>query len=202
VKFELSDEFLEALAAVNGIHVGRCGRRVGLRRWLHMLATPIRFPQQGGISWRLFLFVSCLMGGYGALLWEELSPNVTAVLHTDRHAGLDLRMVSDGDESSWKITSFWAWPTGRGHGRDVLAAVLTAADATGATLVLNAANRWLAAEYYAPLGFVVRPGQEGSRRPWIERRPASACPESAVDRRRSGLTGVQLRDGARRHADV
>jgi len=134
-----------------------------------MLVTPIRVPDQGGIGWRAFLFASCLLGGYGALLWEERSPEVTAVTLVDGHAGLDLRMTTADDRPAWKITSFWAWPTGRGRGLDVITAVLAAADATGTTLLLNAANRRLAADYYAPLGFVVCPGQEQAKRPWIER---------------------------------
>ncbi len=173
------DGFLQELAATDGLCLGSCGLRVRLRRWVNMLVTPIRFPEQGGVGWRVFLFVSCLLGGYGALLWEERSSKVAAVLHADRHAGLDLRIVTAGDEPAWKITSFWAWPTGRGRGLDVITAVLAAADATGTTLLLNAANRRLAAEYYASLGFVVRPGQEQAKRPWIERLPGVVHAEAA-----------------------
>jgi len=36
-----------------------------------MLVTPVRVPERGGVGWRALLFVSCLLGGYGALLWEE-----------------------------------------------------------------------------------------------------------------------------------
>lgn len=156
---------------MNGIHLGPCGRRVRMRRWLNMTVTPIRFPEQGGIGWRAPLFLGCLMFGYLALRLEELSPKITAVLHADLCAGLDLRVMAVEDEPTWKITNFWAWPIGHGRGSDVLAAVLAAADATGTTLVLSAANRRLADRYYVPVGFVVRPGQERSKRPWIERRP-------------------------------
>jgi hypothetical protein len=175
----LGDRFLQQLAAMNGIRLGPCGRRVRLRRWVNMLVTPIRVPEQGAIGWRAFLFGSCLLGGYGALLWEERSPKVIAVLHADRHAGLDLHIATAGDGPAWKITSFWAWPTGRGRGRDVITAVVAAADVTGTTLLLNAANRRLAAEYYVPLGFVVRPGQEQAKRPWIERLPGVVHAEAA-----------------------
>jgi hypothetical protein len=167
----LDDRFLQQRAATNGIRLGPCGRRVRLRRWVNMLVTPIRVPEQGGIGWRVFFFVSCLLGGYGALLWEERSPKVTAVLHADRHAGLDLRIATASDGRAWTITSFWAWPTGRGRGLDVITAVLAAADATGTTLLLNAANCRLAARYYAPLGFGVRPGQEAAKRPLMVRLP-------------------------------
>ncbi|MEY9855104.1 GNAT superfamily N-acetyltransferase [Catenulispora sp. GAS73] len=145
---------------------------------MNMLITPIHFRGQGGIGWRTFLFVSCLLGGYGALVWEERSSKITAVLDTDRRAGLDLRRVTAGDESTWKITSFWAWPTGRGRGLGVIAAVLAAADVTGTTLLLNAANRRLAVRYYGPLGFVVRPGQEAAKRPWLERLPGAVRAEA------------------------
>lgn len=175
----LDDRFLLQLAATNGVSLGPCGRRVRLRRWVNMIVTPIRVREHGGIGWRAFLFVSCLLGGYGALLWEERSPKVTAVLHADRHAGLDLRIAPADDGPAWVITSFWAWPTGRGRGIDVITAVLAAADATGTTLLLNAANRWLAVEYYAPLGFAVRAGQELAKRPWIERLPGAVHAEAA-----------------------
>src|SRR4051812_5453059 len=128
-KSELDDDFRQALVATNGIRIGTCGLRIRLRRWVHMLVTPIRFPDQGGISWRIFFFAACLMGGYGALLWEGRSPKVTTVLHAGGHAGLDLRTVADNDCPAWKITNFWAWPSGHGRGKDVLTAVLTAADA-------------------------------------------------------------------------
>ncbi|WP_370337500.1 hypothetical protein [Catenulispora sp. MAP5-51] len=175
----LDDGFLQQLADTNGVCLGPCGRRVRLRRWANMVITPIRVREQGGIGWRAFLFVSCLLGGYGALLWEEHSPKVTAILHTSRHAGLDLRIAPADDGPAWVITSFWAWPTGHGRGLDVITAVLAAADATGTTLLLDAANRWLAAEYYAPLGFAVRPGQEQAKRPWIERVPGAVHAEAA-----------------------
>lgn len=181
----LGDQFLQELAATRGIRVGPCGRRVRLRRWANMLVTPIRFPEQGRVGWRVFLFASCLLGGYGALLWEERSRKVTAVLDADRRAGLDLRKAAADDEPIWKITSFWAWPTGRGRGLDVIVAVVAAADATGTTLLLNAANRRLAAEYYAPLGFVVRSGQEQAKRPLIERVPG-------VSRAEASSSGVEV----------
>lgn len=172
-KPEPGDELLRALAATEGIHVGAGGSRVRLRRWRHMVATPIRFPEQGSLGWRVFFFVACLIGGYPTLLREGCSSKVITVLHPGRCAGLDLRLVAGGRGPAWKIANFWAWPTGHGRGRDVIAAVLTMADATGTTLVLTAASRALAAGYYAPLGFVVCPGQEKSRRPWIERPPVS-----------------------------
>jgi hypothetical protein len=49
---------------------------------------------------------------------------------------------------TWTITSFWAWSTGRRRGLDVLTAILDVANATGTVLLLNAANRRLAVEYY------------------------------------------------------
>lgn len=165
----LGERLLQQLAATNEVRLGPYGGRVRLRRWVNMLAIPIRVPEQGGIGWRAFLFASCFLGGYGALLWEERSPKVIAVTLVDGHAGLDLRIAMVGDGPAWMITSFWAWPTGHGRGLDVITAVLAAADATGTTLLLNASNRRLAAEYYAPLGFVVRPGQEQAKRPLIER---------------------------------
>lgn len=163
---------------MEAIRVGRCGRSIRLRRWVNMVLAPVRFPEQGAIGWRLLLFVSSMVGGYGALLWEERSSKVTAVFHADRRAGLDLRIVTPGDEPIWKITSFWAWPMGRRRGLDVITAVVAAADATGTTLLLNAANRQLAVGYYAPLGFVVRPGQEMSKRPWMERLPGAVHAEA------------------------
>lgn len=175
----LGDRFLQQLAAMDGVFLGPCGRRVRLRRWVNMFVTPIRVRAQGGIGWRALLFVSCLLGGYGALMWEECSSKVTAVLHVDRHAGLDLRIAPADEGPAWVITSFWAWPTGRGRGLDVITGVLAAADATGTALLLNAANRRLAAEYYAPLGFAVRPGQEQAKRPWIERLPGAVHAEAA-----------------------
>lgn len=148
-----------------------------------MLVTPVRVPEQGRVGWRAFLFVSCLLGECGALLGEERSPKITAVIHADEHAGLDLRRATAGDGHAWTITSFWAWPTGRGRGLDVLAAILDAADATGTVILLNAANRRLAAEYYALVGFAVRPGQEQAKRPWIERLPGAVHVEAASIKR-------------------
>lgn len=177
------DQFMQQLKSTPGICLGPCGRRVRLRRWVHMLTTPIRFPEQGGIGWRTLLLVSGVLGGYGALAWEERSPKVVAVLHAERCAGLDLRLVAAHDEPAWKITSFWAWPTGQGRGLDVLTGVLAAADATETHLSLNAANRRLAAEYYAPLGFVIRPGQERAKRPLMDRLPGGVHAEAAAPAR-------------------
>lgn len=73
--------------------------------------------------------------------------------------------------------------TGRRRGLDVLTAVLDAADATGTVLLLNAANRRLSAVYYAPLGFVVRPGQEQAKRPRTERLPGAVHVEAASIKR-------------------
>lgn len=166
-------DFRRALAAMDGIHIGAGGSRVRMRRWRHMMATPLRFAEQGGLGWRAFFVVASLIGGYPALLRQGCSSKVITVLHPSRGAGLDLRYVAIGRGPAWKITDFWASPTGHGRGRDVITAVVAAADATGTTLVLNAANRTLATRYYAPLGFVVRSGQEQSKRPWIERPPDS-----------------------------
>jgi len=80
----------------------------------------------------------------------------------------------------WTITSFWAWPTGRRRGLDVLTAILDAANATGTVLLLNAANRRLAVEYYAPPGFAVRPWQEQAKRRWIEPPPGAVHVEAAT----------------------
>ena len=67
-----------------------------------------------------------------------------------------------------------AWPTGQGYGRGLIKDVLAAADESGATLLLQAGNRYLAEYFYVPLGFAVQQGEETAKRPWIERTPARA----------------------------
>lgn len=108
------------------------------------------------------------------LLWEERSLKITAVIHADEQAGLDLRRATVGDGHAWTITSFRAGPRTRTR-LDVLTAILDAADATGTVLLLNAANRRLAAEYHAPVGFVVRPGRSRQAAPDRAATRCGAC---------------------------
>lgn len=180
-----SDPFLQELALRSGVFVGRGGRRARLRRWLNILATPIRFPDRDQIGWQVFLFVACLLGGYGALVCEERSPKVTAVLHPSRRAGLDLHAVKPSAEPCWKIVGFWAWPIGQSHGKDVITEVLAAADATRTRVMLTAANQRLARGYYAALGFVVDDGEERVTRPRIVRQPRPAVVSAELERVRS-----------------
>jgi len=113
-----------------------------------------------------------LSGGLSQLL-VDVSTKGIAVCRRDGHAGLDVLPTVGNDGVCWTIVRFWAWPTGQGFGRGLINGVLAAADASGATLLLQAGNRHLAEYFYVPLGFEVQLGEGTAKRPWIERTPAA-----------------------------
>jgi hypothetical protein len=165
----LESEFLAALARVDGIRIGPCGQRILLRRWASAVTTPVRFDHSGSAAQNLLQVVLWVPLGYPALLLERRLVKYIAVTAADGRAGLLLHREHDKPGWCWQISSFWAWPTGQGHGLPVIAAVLSAADVTGTALRLRAGNRRLAQDYYLQLGFDYREGQHGAVRPWMLR---------------------------------
>lgn len=168
-----ADAFLQMLSHCCELHVGRWGRRFRGRRWLNIATTPFRFAAEGSWGWRLFVGIGFVVTGGPAQLLTDAVTKGIAVGRTDGHAGLDILPTPGDGCPCWTVTRFWAWPRGRGFGLALIREVLDVADATGTVLLLQAGNRWLAAEFYTPLGFVVQAGEETAKRPWIERQPCS-----------------------------
>ena len=168
-----ADPFLSALSANEALYVGRWGRRFRCRRWLNLATTPIRFRAEGSRAWRGFIGIGMMLSGGLSQLLIDVSTKGIAVCRRDGHAGLDVLPTVGNDGVCWTIVRFWAWPTGQGFGRGLINGVLAAADASGATLLLQAGNRHLAEYFYVPLGFEVQLGEGTAKRPWIERTPAA-----------------------------
>ena len=165
----LDSEFLVVLAGVDGLRIGSCGQRILLRRWASAVTTPVRFVRSRSAAQNLLQVVLWVPLGYPALLLERFFVKYVAVTAADGRAGLLLHHERDKLGWCWQISSFWAWPTGQGHGRPVIAAVLSAADMTGTTLRLRAGNQRLAQDYYMQLGFELREGQQNVVCPWMLR---------------------------------
>jgi len=119
-----------------------------------------------------------LSGGMSQLL-VDISTKGTAVGRHDGRAGLDVLPTVGNDGVCWTIVRFWAWPIGQGYGHGLIKDVLASADKSGATLLLQAGNRYLAEYFYAPLGFKVQTGEEAAKRPWIERTPGDTVTPTA-----------------------
>lgn len=89
-----------------------------------------------------------------------------------RRAGLSLRAMAPLDgRARIAAGSFWAYPPGRGHGRRLMSAMLSVADAHGVVIELQASCWRLVREVYAPAGFAVLPGQERAVMPKLRREP-------------------------------
>lgn len=89
-----------------------------------------------------------------------------------RRAGLSLRAMAPLDgRARIAAGSFWAYPPGRGHGRRLMSAMLSVADAHSVVIELQASCWRLVCEVYAPAGFAVLPGQERAVMPKLRRGP-------------------------------
>ena len=121
--------------------------------------TPIRFGAEGSRAWRCFIATRMVLsGGLSQLL--AVSTKGIAVSRRDGRAGLDVLPTVGNDALCWTIVRFWAWSIGQGFGRGLIKDVLVAADESGATLLLQTGNRYLASTVGSVLRF-----SRGRRRP-------------------------------------
>lgn len=142
------------------------------------VAAAVRRPTAYS-SGRMLLLLVLLGGLIGALIWLMLVAVATLVVEWPAFARAD-RIFSYGNGSAravarvavragvWRVSSVAARPQSHGGGTAVMAQIMTAADAAGATLELSPASAEVR-DWYVRLGFV----QDGRR---LRRAPRSALP--------------------------
>jgi GNAT superfamily N-acetyltransferase len=171
VAFPLCD----AIALVRYRSVWREEPAAAVRRVLVLL--PVVLLVMGGLTvlafvlspgWGAAAELSILLVLLGVLL---LAPGWVRVADGSR-AGMSVRARAPSDEQiRIAVGSFWDYPPGHGHGRRLMSAVLTVADAHGVALELRASCWRLVREVYGPDGFEPLPGQGRAAMPKLRRAP-------------------------------